>query len=126
MIRRTLPWAAAFLIAGAGAAWCANTGKITGRVTDVQTGEGLYGARVELVGATMGALADEGGYYHIINLAPGAYALRARMIGYGTLTMVDIRVNPGLTTKADFKLRVAPIQGQEVTVTAERRWWSRT
>ncbi|MRR10256.1 hypothetical protein EG831_09335, partial [bacterium] len=42
------------------------------------------------------------------------------MTGYGAVTMTDVRVDPGLTTRIDFKLRVAPIQGQEVTVTAER------
>jgi hypothetical protein len=65
-------------------------------------------------------LTDQDGYYHIINLAPGAYALRARMTGYRAVTVIDVRVNPGLTTRTDFQLRVSPIQGQEVTVTAER------
>ncbi|HTY09019.1 MAG TPA: TonB-dependent receptor, partial [Candidatus Edwardsbacteria bacterium] len=96
------------------------TGKISGRVMDLQSGEGLFGARVEVVSTGLGALADHDGYYHIINVPPGSYTLRARMTGYAAVAMIDIRVNPGLTTKADFRLKISPIQGQEVTVTAER------
>lgn len=116
---RRLRWLLA-LVCVAGPAAGATNGKIAGKISDTQTGEGLYGARIDVVGTAMGALTDEGGHYHIINLAPGTYTLRARMTGYAAVTMIDIRVNPGLTTRADFKLRIAPIQGQEVTVTAER------
>ncbi len=113
-------WLAAALAAAAGLAFGASTGKVSGRVSDAQTGEGLLGARVEVAGTALGALCDEGGYYHIINLPPGPYAVRARMTGYEAVTAVDTRVNPGLTTRLDFRLRVSPIQGREVTVTAAR------
>lgn len=108
------------LLAAAGLAPGAATGKISGRVSDAKTGEALYGARIEVAGTSIGALSDESGYFHLINLLPGAYAVRARMTGYASLTAVDTRVNPGLTTRLDFKLLVSPILGQEVTVSAER------
>ena len=57
------------------------TGKIAGVITDRDTGERLPGVAVVIVGTTMGAAANENGEYFILNVLPGAYTLRATLIG---------------------------------------------
>lgn len=94
------------------------TGKITGRVLDATSDEGLPGANVVIVGSEMGAAADMDGVYSIINVPPGTYTLRASFIGYTGLTTQNVRVNINLTTTIDFKLNQESIEGEEITVTA--------
>lgn len=96
------------------------TGKIAGRVTDFQTEQPLPGARVEVLGTDRGALTDDRGNYHVVNLTPGNYSVRATMIGYQSVTQVGLRCNTDLTAKADFKLKPTPIETQGVTVVAKR------
>lgn len=101
-------------------ALASGTGKISGRVLDASTGQPLPGARVEVLGTDRGGLTDEGGNYHVVNLPPGSYSVRATMIGYQTLTQVGVRCNTDLTTRVDFKLSPSPIETQGVTVVAKR------
>jgi len=56
------------------------TGKITGVVTDSETGEPLVGANVIIEGTTMGAAADPDGYFSILNVPPDIYDIRASMM----------------------------------------------
>ncbi len=107
------------LIAGTG--FSATTGKISGRVTDAKTGEPLPGVNVVIEGTQMGAATDLDGYYFIINIRPGQYALTATMIGYTPLKLTGVGVNVDRTTVADFKLEEKVLEAsQEVTVVAER------
>lgn len=96
----------------------AQTGKISGQVTDAETGEPLPGVNVILVGTEQGAATDAEGYYDIINVTPGTYSLRASFIGYAQTTIEDIRVNIDQTTTIDFELRAEAIAGEEVVVEA--------
>jgi outer membrane receptor for ferrienterochelin and colicin len=96
------------------------TGTIAGRVLEVGTGEPLAGAQVILDGTTMGAATDAEGYYRIINVAPGSYDLRATYLGFQTVIRQGVEVSIGLTTRENFQLREAAIEGEEVVVTAER------
>ena len=47
----------------------AQTGKVTGVVTDAQTGEPLVGVQVYLEGTGRGALTSENGRFFIVNIA---------------------------------------------------------
>ena len=77
------------------------TGKISGKVTDIKTGEGLPGANIILKGwgsnkivelaRPMGAASDTVGEYFIINIPPGKYAVIARMMGYKEMRYTDVR-----------------------------------
>jgi outer membrane receptor protein involved in Fe transport len=116
------PWPAAASLAGllAALAWAAGPGKIAGRVVDSQNGQGLPGVYVEILGARQGALTDDQGHYHIVNLPPGNYSVKAFTIGYQAVTQVDVRCNPDLTARVNFRLRPAPIETEGVMVTAQR------
>ncbi|MFC1483629.1 TonB-dependent receptor domain-containing protein [Candidatus Neomarinimicrobiota bacterium] len=96
------------------------TGKISGNVTDARTGEPLIGANIILEGMNQGAATDTQGRYFIINISPGLYTVAARVIGYATLRQTQVYVAADLTTNLDFELQTEAIQGQAITVVAER------
>ncbi len=98
----------------------AQTGKISGRVTDAASRDGLPGVNVSIEGTTQGSVSDSEGYYSIINVRPGTYAVRASFVGFTPEVVQNVRVNTGLTTDLNFQLRELVIGGEEVVVTAER------
>jgi outer membrane receptor protein involved in Fe transport len=95
-------------------------GKITGKVTDRETGEPLIGASVILVGTPQGGTTDINGAYSILNVEVGTYELRASYVGYQTLTLVNIRVNADLTTEANFQLPAEGVTVPTVEIVAQR------
>ncbi len=97
------------------------TGKISGRVTDAETGVGLPGVNVLLEGTSLGASTDADGIFFIINIPVDTYSARAEMIGYTTMRITDIQVLGDLTTETNFQLGVKILESQEeVVVVAER------
>lgn len=100
--------------------FAATTGKISGRIVDAETGDPLPGANVVIEGTQQGAATDMDGYYFIINVRPGEYTLKASMIGYQTTTTTNVGVAVDRTTTIDFDLSQQAIEGQEVTIVAER------
>ncbi|MEZ4746819.1 MAG: carboxypeptidase-like regulatory domain-containing protein [Calditrichia bacterium] len=102
------------------AAFAGDKGKIAGNVTDSQTGEPLVGANVEIEGLQTGASTDADGDFFIINIHPGTYTVTCSYIGYKIITYTDILVKAGRTTRMQIKLAPAVIEGQTVTVTADR------
>ena len=98
----------------------ANSGKISGKVTDSKTGGALAGVNVFLEGTSYGAATDEFGEYIIINIPPGNYTVKASYIGYTSYKITNVRVSLDRTTTQNFKLSEAVIEGEEVVVLAER------
>ena len=96
------------------------TGKISGRVTDKETGEPLIGANVMVDGTPLGAATDTDGNYFILQVSPGTYTVRFTMIGYKTLVMNDVRIRVDLTTTLNGKLDESTVGLDEVVVQAER------
>lgn len=97
-----------------------NVGKIAGAVTEAKTGNPLSGANIFIVGTTLGAAADAKGEYYILNVPPGKYELRASMMGYEKMKIVDVIVNVGRTTNIDFKLLDEVLEMDEIVVQATR------
>lgn len=101
--------------------YAGTTGKISGRVTDAETGEGLPGVNVIIQNTGMGASTDGEGIYFIINVPVGVFSVRAGMIGYTTQIMTDVSVRGDLTTEINFDMTVQVLESdQEVIVVAER------
>lgn len=96
------------------------TGKVAGQITDSQTGEPLPLVNVLVQGTQRGAATDLEGYYFIINLAPGTYTLTVSALGYATQEITDVRISVDKTTTLDIELSPEAIQGEEVTVVAQR------
>ncbi len=98
----------------------ASNGKITGKVAENETGSPAIGVNVILVDTYLGSATDENGRFTILNIPPGTYSIRVDAIGFATITMKDVRVTTAQTTELSFILEEAVIEGQEVTVIAER------
>jgi outer membrane receptor protein involved in Fe transport len=113
MVVLTVCWSVSVL-------WAANTGKISGRVTDATTHESLPGVSVVLVGTTSGAATDVDGNYFILNVPVGTYSLRVSALGYETQNITDVQVLADQTRAVNVELTPTVIQGQEVTVVAQR------
>ncbi|MCZ6632546.1 MAG: TonB-dependent receptor [bacterium] len=114
--------AAAFVMPSA--VFAASTGKIAGKVTDKDTGEGLPGANVVIEGTTRGAVTDINGEYFILNVTPGLYTLVGSMVGYHKVTQSGVRVNIDLTATLNFThdngLVESSIELTEIMVVATR------
>ncbi len=96
------------------------TGKIIGKVTDLQTKEPLAGANIIVEGTERGAAADENGEFFILNVPPGTYTLRAQMIGYDVVRMENVQVSVNRSTDAFIEMKQTVLEGQVVVVQAER------
>jgi outer membrane receptor protein involved in Fe transport len=96
------------------------SGKISGVITDVQTGEPLIGANVVIVGTSLGASTDIEGTFFILNIPAGKYDIQASMIGYEKVVQRDLVVNSGRTTTADFKIKSTTLEQAVVIVEATR------
>jgi len=101
--------------------YAGTTGKITGTITDAETGEPLIGANILVKGTALGAAADMDGYFMILNVPPGKYTIQAMFIGYNTKEISDLRVNIDLTAKIDIVLSETTLETSEtITIVAER------
>ncbi|MCD6205435.1 MAG: TonB-dependent receptor [Candidatus Marinimicrobia bacterium] len=97
------------------------TGKITGIVCDKHNGEPLIGANILVEGQMFGAASDADGRYFILSVPPGTYTLNVSMIGYGRVTVRNVKVNIDHTTTVNVDLESQAIDmGREVIVTAKR------
>ncbi|MHB1179342.1 MAG: TonB-dependent receptor, partial [Daejeonella sp.] len=104
------------------AALSQQAGKISGKVSDIKTGETLIGLTVKITGSTSGASTDVDGRYSLGNLTPGKYSLTFSYIGYQTKNITEIEVLAGKTTNLDVTMGEASSQAlQEVVVTATIR-----
>jgi len=92
------------------------TGTISGTVTDVQTGQGIPGVNVVIVGTQKGAATNAEGAYTIEEVEAGTYSLRASFVGYGSQTREDVQVRFGETTTINFQLRESAADLDEVVV----------
>ena len=97
----------------------AQTGKISGKISDKKTGETLIGVTVKIKGTTKGSSTDVEGRYVIGGLAVGKYAIEASYIGYTTKSITDVEVKDGATTVIDLIMDDSNDQKlNEVVITA--------
>ena len=101
-------------------AFAQGRGKISGTVTDADTGDPLPGVNVIIDGTTLGAVTDVDGDYFIANLETGTYDLRASFVGYRAVLVEGVAVSNDRTTDIDFELAEETMVGEEVVVIAQR------
>ena len=87
-----------------GATVFAQTGKISGKVSDKKSGETLIGVTVKIKGTTTGMATDVDGKYSLPGLAAGKYTLIFQYVGYNGKEISDVIVTAGKTTVFDLVL----------------------
>ncbi|HET6578272.1 MAG TPA: carboxypeptidase regulatory-like domain-containing protein, partial [Gemmatimonadales bacterium] len=100
----------------------AQSGGITGRITDQATGSGLEDARIILTGTTRIETSGRDGRYSFRGVSPGSYQLRVLRLGYRPQVQTATVTGTAPVT-LDFALALAPVQLDEVvsTATGEQR-----
>lgn len=96
----------------------AQNGFVRGKITDGETGEGLYGATVMKQGTSIGVVADFDGNYSL-SLEPGTHTIVLTFISYQTQTVEDVEVKAGEVTTLDFVMTSVASELDEVVVTGE-------
>ncbi|RZK78300.1 MAG: TonB-dependent receptor [Pedobacter sp.] len=82
----------------------AQTGRISGKVSDKKTGETLIGVTVKVKNTTRGIATDVDGRYSLTGLASGKYTLVFQYVGYEGKEVSDVEVNDGKNTIFDVVL----------------------
>ncbi len=111
---------------GLASAAAAQTATVRGFVTDEADGQPLIGANVSLQalsaqgapGAVRGAATDTDGFYAVVGLEPGRYALRVSSVGYEAL--VDTLALPSGVRALDVALAAAAAELAGATVEGDR------
>src|SRR5262245_40599553 len=117
--RHHLFWPCLCACLAASSGWAGTTGRIAGRVLDAKK-QPLAGVTVALLGVPLDAITDENGQFTILNIPAGTYSVRTGLLGYRAITTTNVLVSADETTRLDLQLEEAPVQMQEVVVSAKR------
>ncbi|HSA56473.1 MAG TPA: TonB-dependent receptor [Gemmatimonadaceae bacterium] len=103
----------------------AQTGSITGSVTEAAAGQPVNGARVQAVSpggtAVAATLSRSDGTYRLTGLAAGTYTVRAIRIGFAPGQVPNVVVTDGGTATANVQLTEAVAELNPVVTVASRR-----
>lgn len=97
----------------------AGRGVISGKVVDAESGAGLFGSNVYMVGTQMGAATDMHGAFRINHVPEGTYTLRVSYMGYKTVNVTDVKVTADNVTSLNISLIIEAVQGETVVITAK-------
>jgi len=94
----------------------AQTGTVTGQVTDGASGRPLESAQVYIEGTALGTLTNSTGRYLFVNAPVGEHTVIAELVGYRSGSET-VTVTAGGTSTVDFGLSVTAIQLDQIVVT---------
>ena len=123
MTPRSITRCLCLLLATATAAH-AQTGSISGRVTDTTTSAGLSGATIRAMSggtAAGAATASDDGSYRIVNLNAGSYDVVVTRLGFLARRIPNVRVTAGQNTQVDVKMAEIVTQLNPAVVVASRQ-----
>jgi len=92
------------------------TGKITGYVSDKESGEGIPGVAISIKGIEMGTASKFDGSYCILNVPIGNHSLIAIGLGYEVNFIDDVIVDANNATKVNIELEPKPVKGEFITL----------
>lgn len=111
---------ALFLLLFSAQAVFAQSGAITGTVTDKDDGSPLPGVNVIIKGTSFGAATDFDGKFRI-PIKPGEYALEFSFLGYQRILMTGIKVSANQPTQLNVQLGAEVLSGgDEIVVIGEK------
>ena len=97
-----------------------STGRITGKVTDVDSGAPLPFANVSVIGTAIGNITNQVGEYVIDFVPVGTYTVQVTYMGYETARVTDVVVEVDRSTEVNVSLKETALVAEEVVVEAER------
>lgn len=98
----------------------APSGKISGRIIDATTGQGIAAAGIQVVGTTIGTQSGVDGRYLLGRVPAGTVTIQVRRIGYGPKTITGIMLPAGGSVEQNVSLTTAELQLAAVSVTAAK------
>ena len=101
----------------------AQTGILSGRVTDAISSKPLANAQVQLqvgTGLSYGAVSGADGVYRAVNVPAGAYTVTVRLLGHQPRMYPVIRIADGQTATLDVVMTGQIVQLNQTVVTASR------
>ena len=118
MLQRLLRAAPVSLLASVlfAASAVAQTGRITGTVTDAKTGNRLIGTLVAIENNRVTGLTNGQGVFRLDNVPVGPHQVTVSRLGYGTLTL-PVTVNAGEAAQLEFKMEERAVTLDELVVT---------
>ena len=97
----------------------AQSGIISGFISDSSSAEALIGANVILQETGQGMATDINGYYIIQDIAPGDYVLMVSYVGF-KLKKEKLKISDGQSIKLDISLSEDVVELTQIEVTAEQ------
>jgi len=86
---------------------CAQTGKLTGRVTEKGSGKPVLGANISLKGTAKGAASINEGTYFITKIPAGSYEVQISCPGFESKSIKNVSIQDGLVSNLDIELKPA-------------------
>ena len=96
----------------------AQVGTVSGLILDGENGETLIGATAIIHGSTVGDATDLNGRYEFAT-EPGTYTMDFAYLGFSTVTVENVIVAAGETTRLEIELLPEALSYGEVVVTAD-------
>jgi len=97
-----------------------SNGKLTGTITQKSDNAPAVGVNIMITDTYLGAASGQDGRFVILNIPPGTYTVRVDAIGFAPVVLQNVRITTSQTTEINIKLDESVVEGQEVTVVAER------
>jgi Carboxypeptidase regulatory-like domain/TonB-dependent Receptor Plug Domain len=99
----------------------AQSGKLTGWVTDARSGDPLGGVEIVLQGTGLSALTAANGRFFLLSVPPGGHVVVARRVGYQAVEIHNVIILLDLTRSLDVRLSPArALVTPTIAVTAEQ------
>ena len=96
------------------------TGRVTGRIIDASTGQGLSDVGVQVVGTTIGAQSGVDGRFTMPRVPAGTVTIQARRIGFQAKTVTGIVLAADGVVEQNITLAPATVQLTATVVTASQ------
>jgi hypothetical protein len=99
-----------------------NTARVTGRVIDSRTGNGLSDVGIQVVGTTSGVASGLDGRFTLSGVTPGTVTIHLRRLGFAPKTVTGILLTAGQTLEQNITLDpvTVSLSTQVVTASAEK------
>jgi TonB-linked SusC/RagA family outer membrane protein len=117
VLRRALVVALAAALGSGTALAQANQVRLTGKITDKESGQPIPFAQIQIVGTSLGTQTNQQGVYVVRGLPTGGHTVRVIALGYQS-SQQGVVLNAGQEATLDFVLAKAAFQLEAVVTTA--------